>query len=187
MPSDPALSPDTIVPMAPLADPSPPPPEAIPAETKIPEALKPVQLFDRRKPSLLTSGELRRLRMKHEEFARSLATRLSIHLRLEIGVRLAEIDTGYYHRFIDSLSNPTHVTLFGIETLDGTGLLEIPPNLGIAIIERLLGGPGKPTPLNRDLTEIETALLDQAVDLLLKEWCHVVASLPSAKAAILNH
>ncbi len=41
--------------------------------------------------------------------------------------------------------------------------------------------------MNRDLTEIETALLDQFNELLLKEWCQAVASAPDAKPAILGH
>jgi flagellar motor switch protein FliM len=67
------------------------------------------------------------------------------------------------------------------------GLLETPPKLGIALVDRLLGGAGNTTALNRDLTEIETALLDQVVDVVLKEWCQIVTSLPAAKPAIVGH
>src|SRR6266404_1816316 len=187
MPSDAALSGESIVPIGLEAAPSVPPQEAVLPQEEVQSGPKPMQPFNLRKPSLLTASELRRLRLRHDEFARSLATRLSIHLRLELGVQILLLDSCFYSQFVQRLLNPAQVALFRVESLDGVGLLDIPPKLGIALVDRLLGGTGKSTPLNRDLTEIETALLDQIVDLVLKEWCQIVTSLPAAKPAIVGH
>ncbi len=188
MPAEAALSGESIVPIGLAAEPPPPSSEGIvhlPREGDAgPKALQP---FNFRSPSLLTAAQLRRLRLRHDEFARSVATRLSIQLRLEFGVRVLELETGFYSQLIERLVNPTHVALFRIESLDGAGLVEVPPKLGMAIVERLLGGAGKAAALNRDLTEVEAALLDQFIELLLKEWCQVVASMPDSKPAILGH
>ena len=189
MPSDAATSGEPIVPTGSGSEPScPVPAVAARVEGEVKLGPKPLQPFNLRKPSLLTAGELRRLRFRHEEFVRSLAARLSIHLRLEIGVQVVELETSFYPQLIERLLNPTRLALFKVESLEGVGLLEIPPKLGMAFVDRLLGGSGKAvasTP--RDLTEIETALLDQIIDVILKEWCGGVASLPQAKAVILDH
>src|SRR6266446_484431 len=97
MPAEAALSGETIVPIGLAAEPSPPAPATIVSlHEEVAAGPKPMQPFNLRKPSLLTAGELRRLRLRHDEFARSLATRLSIHLRLEIGVHIAGLDTCFY-------------------------------------------------------------------------------------------
>ena len=138
-------------------------------------------------PALISSGEARKLRMRHEEFARSLATRLSIHLRLEFGCRLNKIDTVTYRQFVQSKPNPTYLTLFKIEALEGFGLLELPPRLGMALVDRLMGGPGTPVALSRELSEIEMALLDQVIQITLQEWCRFGAELPESRPAVLAH
>ena len=187
MPSDAALSGEPIVPEPRTIEPSAPPEQPAQLRETPPDDPQLSQPFSGRKPSLLTASELRRLRMRHDEFARSLATRLSIHLRLEIGVQVLLLDSCFYPQFVDRLPNPAQIALFRIETLEGVGLIEIPPTLGIALVDRLLGGPGKPTALERDLSEIETALLDQMVEVLLGEWCQIVTALPAAKPAIVGH
>ncbi len=145
------------------------------------------QRYDFQPPSLFSAGELRKVRMRHDEFARSLATRLSIYLRLEFGLAVSKIQTLPYWKVIESLPSPTHLTLFKVETLNGIGLLEIPPKFGLSIVDRLLGGPGKGVSLNRDLSEIESELLDQSVHLLAKEWCQNVLQLGEARPEIIGH
>ncbi len=147
----------------------------------------PVRRYDFRPPSFLTSPELRQLRQRHEEFVRSLMTRLSIYLRLEFGARLVDLQTVPYRRVIDRLAPRTHLTLFRIETLNGMGLLDLPPTLGLALVDRLLGGPGQPANLEREFTEIEIEILDLVAQLVLKEWCQEVTHQPDAQPRIVSH
>jgi len=184
MPSDAAIPGEAIAFDALAPEPATSPQPAVPPPEEPKESIQP---FAVRKPSLLTASELRRLGLRHDDFARLLATRLSIHLRLEIGVKVLSLDSCFYPQFLERLANPSQIALFSVEGLDGVGLLDVPPQLGIALVDRLLGGAGKTMTLDRDLTEIETALLDQIVDLVLKEWCQVVASMPAAKPGILGH
>ena len=189
MPSEPALAHEPIVPIGVAVEPAA---GAAPGQagSNGPSGSgveRPVQSFHLHQPSLLSPLELRRLQLRHEEFARSLATRLSIHLRLEVAVRIAGLETCFYPQLIERLPTRTQLALFRIESMDGVGLIEVPPALGIAIVDRLLGGTGKVDPLERDLSEIEASLLDQAIDLLLKEWCQVVPSMPDPRPTILSH
>lgn len=158
--------------------------EAVAETPALPEG---PQKFDFRQPSLLTSAEMRKLRACHDEFARSLATRLSIHLRLDFGVQVIQLDTLYYPGFIEHLSNSTHVAAFKVKPLIGVGLLEVSPKLGFAIIDRLCGGAGNGAGSERALTEIEVAVLDQAILLILKEWCQIAAALNEPTLELLAH
>src|SRR5580692_11170943 len=86
--------------------------------------------------SSLSGGEMRKMKMRHDEFVRSLETRLSAHLRLECGLQLSKFETVRFQRFMDGLTAPTHLTLFEIEPLEGLCFLNIPSLLGLSIVDR---------------------------------------------------
>jgi flagellar motor switch protein FliM len=142
---------------------------------------------DFRGVSLLTAAELRRARLKLDDFARALATRLSIYLRMEFGTQVAALQTLPHPKFIDGLPKTTHLTLCRVGPLPGTGVLAIPMNLSLALLDRLLGGPGVSMSTEAPLTEIDLTLLDYIVQLFLNEWGQTVASLADAQAEILGH
>jgi flagellar motor switch protein FliM len=140
-----------------------------------------------RHSGFLAASELRRLRQRHEQFVRSLAARLAIFLRLELSLSLARVQIESYQKFIESLSNPTYITLFKTEPLKGAALLVIPPRLALTLVDRLLGGPGQMPPDGRDLTDIEVALSDQSAMLILSEWCNHWPEMRDLHATILGH
>ena len=117
-----------------------------------------VEAYDFRNPAFLSEGELRRLRLLHEDFIRYLSARLSLYLRMEFGLKMAKLTTVTYSKFTDSLPNPTHISLFKVEPLVGVGVLDINPRLALTIADRLLGGRGHSVKAERYLTEIEIAL-----------------------------
>ncbi len=149
-----------------------------------PETILP---FDFRQPAFLAAGELRKLRVHHEEFIRSLAARLAIYLRIEFSLQMSRLQTGSYQKFTESVGNPTHLTLFKAEPLKGVCLLDIPPRLGLAIVDRMMGGEANVTSEPRDLTEIETALLDQVVQVILNEWCNSWHRFHDLRPVLLGH
>jgi flagellar motor switch protein FliM len=146
-----------------------------------------IQPYDFRQPAFLAPGELRKLRLRHEEFIRSLAARLSIYLRLEFSLQMSKLQTISYQKFAEGLGSPTHLTLFKAEPLKGICLLDIPPRLGLAIVDRLLGGAAQSYNTSRELTEIETALLDRAVQIILNEWCNHWQVFQDLRPALLGH
>jgi flagellar motor switch protein FliM len=56
----------------------------------------------------------------------------------------------------------------------------------MAIVDRLLGGPGQPA-AERNLTEMEIALLDQVVELFLSEWSKQWSKTQELRPEILGH
>ncbi len=156
-------------------------------DTKEQKAKDSIQPYDFRHPVFLSPTELRRLRIRHEEFIRALAARLSIYLRLEFSLQMSKLQTITYLKFCEMLPNPTHLSLFKIEPLRGIGILEIHPRLGLTIVDRLLGGPAHSIVADHDLSEIEMALLDQAVQVIMAEWCNHWASLQEVRPTLLGH
>lgn len=146
-----------------------------------------IQPYDFRHPVFLSPSELRRLRIRHEEFIRALGARLSIYLRLEFSLQMSKLQTITYQKFAEALPNPTHLSLFKVEPLRGVGILDIHPRLGLTIVDRLLGGPAHSITADHDFSEIEMALLDQAVQLILSEWCHHWAGVQELRPTLLGH
>ena len=142
-----------------------------------------IQPYDFRHPVFLSPAELRRLRIRHEEFIRALAARLSIYLRLEFSLQISKLQTITFQKFCESLPNPTHLSLFKVDPLRGIGILEIHPRLGLTIVDRLLGGPAHSITADHDFSEIEMALLDQAVQVVLAEWCNHWASIQEVRSS----
>src|ERR1043165_1391956 len=130
-----------------------------------------VEAYDFRNPAFLSEAELRRLRLLHEDFIRYLSARLSLYLSMEFGLKMSKPTTVTYSKFTESLPNPTHLSLFKVEPLVGVGILDINPRLALTIADRLLGGRGHSVKAERYLTEIEMALIEDVILILLEEWC----------------
>ena len=56
--------------------------------------------------------------------------------------------------------------------MQGIGVLDFSPALGLVLTDRMLGGLGAMVNPDRQLEEVEHSLIDQATDILLKEWAN---------------
>jgi flagellar motor switch protein FliM len=146
-----------------------------------------VEPYDFRNPAFLSEVELRRLRLVHEDFIRYLSARLSLFLRMEFGLKMAKLTTVNYAKFTESLPSPTHICLFKAEPLTGVSVIDINPRLALTIADRLLGGRGHSVKTERYLTEIEVALMDDVVHMILEEWCHQWNSEQELTPLIIGH
>ena len=146
-----------------------------------------IEAYDFRNPAFLSEGELRRLRLLHEDFIRYLAARLSLYLRMEFGLKMAKLATVTYAKFCESLPNPTHLSLFKAEPLAGVGILDLNPRLALTIADRLLGGRGHSVKAERYLTEIEIALIEDVIVILLDEWCGQWKSEQELRPLVIGH
>jgi flagellar motor switch protein FliM len=142
---------------------------------------------DFRHPAFLTGAELRKLRLRHEEFIRSLAAHLSIYLRLEVGGLLTKFQAMSFHEFACGLPQPTHLTLFKLEPLVGVCLLDMPLKLGLTFVDRLLGGPAQAVTVNGEPSEIELSLLDQICKLLLDDWCRLWQKVENLRPVLVGY
>jgi flagellar motor switch protein FliM len=147
-------------------------------------ALRP---YDFRRPAFLSPNESRKLHSEYEEFLLRLGTRLTNYLRLEVELKVQSIETFSFYEFTQALPVPTHLTLFKIEPLRGICVIELSSILGLAIFDRLMGGTGQAPADGRELSEIEAALIDHVIRLILDDWCASCAKTQSCKPVLLGH
>jgi flagellar motor switch protein FliM len=146
-----------------------------------------VEVYDFRNPAFLSEVELRRLRLLHEDFIRYLSARLSLFLRMELGLKMAKLTTVAYSKFTEALPSPTHICLFKAEPLAGVGVIDINPRLALTIADRLLGGRGHSVKAERYLTEIEIALLEDVIIIILEEWSNQWKAEQELHPTIIGH
>jgi flagellar motor switch protein FliM len=137
--------------------------------------------------SYFSALQLRTLRARHKDYMRALAGRLSGHLRSDCGLKMTKLDTVRFQSFLDGLSNPTHLTIFQLDPPGSVCLLEIPPRLGLSMIDRELGGPGVFPDEPRDLTKMEIRLLARVIDILTVEWCNIWRDALELRPVLLRH
>ncbi len=162
-------------------------PVLTPAGTRAPRKAEDIRKHDFRQSGFLAPSELRRIKQRHEQFVRGVAARLAIFLRLEFVLQLSKVQIISYQKFTEALASPTHITLFRTDPLKGVGLLAMTPAIGLAFVDRLLGGPGKSPESTRDLSELEVALIDQVATLFLTEWCNHWPEMHDLRATLFGH
>ncbi len=79
-----------------------------------------------------------------------------------------------YQEFSNSLSNPVILGVVNFAPLDGNIIMEVSTEIGFAVVDRMLGGGGKPLEKNREFTEIELTIIERIMvvctNLLVEPW-----------------
>ena len=159
-------------------------------EIKTEEKSKKVKIYDFKRPDKFSKDQIRTLQMLHDSFARLLTTSLSAQLRTMVQIQVVSVEQLTYDEFVRSIPTLTTLTIFDMEPLEGSGILELGPNVTFPIIDRLLGGPGYAPERSRELTDIEEIIigkiLNRMLDYLQESWKNVVAFNPSLKSIETN-
>ncbi len=139
---------------------------------------KKVKIYDFRRPDKFSKDQIRTLQMMHETFARLTTTALSAQLRALVGVHVGSVDQLTYEEFIRSIPNPTTLAVINMDPLRGSAVLEIDPSITFTIIDRLFGGPGEPTKITRELSDIEMSVMEGIIVRILgnlrEAWSTVI-------------
>jgi len=134
--------------------------------------------YDFKRPAKFSKEHLRTLEIIFEHYSRLLSTNLPVYLRKSVQVNVASSETVTFSEFTNALSNPVVLGIINFEPLAGNVILELSPNLGFAILDRMLGGSGIPLEKNREFSEIEMSILDKimiaCMQLLREPWRNVV-------------
>ena len=130
-----------------------------------------VKKYDFTNPIVLSDADLSKLRTKSEQFVYYLAGHLSMFLRTEFNLELEDLTADLYANFTHSVKNPSCVTMFKLQELNGVCLLDVNSHLSATVVDRILGGRGSTNPEERGLTDIEKALVEDFNQIILEEWC----------------
>lgn len=151
-------------------------------EIKAEEEQKKVKPYDFKRPDKFSKDQIRTLYMIHENFGRLWNTYLSTTLRSLVNVEVVSVEQFTYQEFVQSLANPSVISVLAVPPLKGNILLEIDTSIAFSIIDRIFGGPGENSLKPRSLTEIEEAVirksLTKALDNFREAWLNVVTMSP---------
>ncbi|MBO8168004.1 MAG: flagellar motor switch protein FliM [Thermoanaerobacteraceae bacterium] len=151
-----------------------------------------VRTYDFRRPNKFSKDQLRTLHMIHDHFARLLSNFLSAYLRTSIQIKIASVDQLTYEDFILSVPTPTLMTIFSMEPLNGTAILETNPAFFFPTIDLLFGGRGTMIDEKdeRELTDIERTVLRKLnakiLDNLAIAWSDIFEFTPKIESLETN-
>ncbi len=123
--------------------------------------------YDFHRPDKFSRENLGALRVLHDNMARLLATNLSAHVRSAVRVSLIALDQMTYVEFVDQLQSPVILGLARFAPLEGKVGIELCHGIAYPLLERLLGNSHDAGVVERELTDIETAVLQTAFERVL--------------------
>lgn len=133
-----------------------------------------IQLYDFRRPARVSRDRMRTLEAMYERLVRSLEGWLVSRLRDSIDLRLQSVEQISYAEFLLSLNTPSASFLVRIEDAGSQqGVVDFNPSLAYFLIDRLFGGGGQPTILDRTLSPIERMALDNVADRVVSDLMEV--------------
>ncbi len=137
-----------------------------------------IKIYDFKRPDKFSKEQIRTVSIMHETFARLTTTALSAQLRSLVHVHVASVDQLTYEEFIRSIPNPTTLGIINMDPLKGSAILEIDPAITFSVIDRLFGGQGESTKVNRDLSDIEQSVMENIIVRILgnlrEAWSQVI-------------
>jgi flagellar motor switch protein FliM len=135
--------------------------------------LRKVKSFDFRFNKRLdkfSTNQLQTLRTLHDNFTRLLNNSLSVYLRTRVEATIVSLEQISYGDFIASIGIPSILSIYSMDPLPGSGIVQVDLNLVFSIIDRLLGGPGWFPQKLRDLTDIERTLMQRFMARMLNSY-----------------
>ena len=141
------------------------------------EEEKKVKVYDFKRALRFSKDQIRSLTRIHENFARILTTYFSAQLRTYVQITVVSADQVPFEEFVRSVPKMTLLNIFDVPPLDGHILMEVNPNIGYAMMDRVMGGKGTGINKIENLTEIETKIMsnlfERAFDNLRDAWSNI--------------
>lgn len=128
-----------------------------------------VQAWDIRQAGQIGREQLRAINQLHELFARNLTNSVGGYLRIAFDVSLVSAEHLTFCEFLQRIPELTYLASCDLAPADATAVLQLDLAIAFPIIEVMLGGEGKDTSINRDITEIEEEVLEAIVRIMCRE------------------
>jgi len=128
-----------------------------------------VRKIDFTRPSKFTTDQQRRLERAHENFCRSVSTRMSAELRAPISVELIDTAQLTWANALDEVPRRSISGIVEVAPIEGRILITAELTLLLGLLERVLGGQAGERPVERTLTDVDRALISRLFQTLLDE------------------
>jgi flagellar motor switch protein FliM len=125
--------------------------------------------FDFRLPHRLSKNQLRTFQAVHENFGETFSSYLVSRLQTTVTVNVSSVDQLFYSEFVLSIASPSSLYIFRIMESDAMGVLEISPQLVLAMVEHLMGGVAEGDKNARLITKIEQSIVKGIVQRALSD------------------
>ncbi len=139
---------------------------------------KQIKDYDFARPSKFAKEHLRTLEIIYEHYSRLVSTTLPAYMRSSCQVDVINSEAVAFSEFANALSNPILLGIIDFYPLKGSIILDMSVNIGYAIVDRLLGGKGDALDKERDFSEIELAIIEKMMNILVEQmiepWKNVV-------------
>lgn len=123
---------------------------------RVPAVGRPIT-FDFRHPDRFTRELVAGIEELHKGFARRITVELSHALRSVVQVELLAAEQLSYESYVRSLPDPSVLTITALSPLPGRAIMEMDVRLTLLLVDRLLGGPGRPVTMRRP-TDLEVVV-----------------------------
>src|SRR5699024_12515354 len=123
-----------------------------------------VKVYDVKSELRCSKDQIRSISRIHENYARLLTTFVSGQLRTYVNINVASVDQIPYEEFIRSIPKMTILSVYSVEPLDGSIILEVNPNIALTMMDRVLGGRGANKGKPESLTEIKSLVITELLE-----------------------
>ena len=128
------------------------------------------RLYDFRQPEGLDRGHLRSLHAALDVFVRLAGGALTGALQMPIHMRVSDIRQSAWEEFAIEVDNPAHLLVLEFGSIPGRAIFHLPLPFAMSMIEVRMSGSGGGRFPNRQLTEIEDALLSPLIEAIFGEF-----------------
>ncbi|HVN48866.1 MAG TPA: flagellar motor switch protein FliM [Bacteroidota bacterium] len=147
-------------------------------DTKVAAEEKPagpeIMTFDFRLPNRLSKNQLRTLQAVHESFGETFSSYLISRLQTNVNISVSSVDQIFYSEYVLSVPSPSCLYIVRIMESDAFAIIELSPQLVLAMVSRLLGGQTEQEKKSRLITRIEQriakGIVQRGIVDLQKAW-----------------
>jgi flagellar motor switch protein FliM len=104
-----------------------------------------------------------------EAFANQLSFAMSNYLRTTLDVTFNAVKQELFKDYLDRLPERKCIGVFSILPLGGQSVITVDGNIMFIIMDKLIGGEGRPQEISRDYTEIETRIFMLVMNKILAD------------------
>ena len=130
------------------------------------------------KASSISKQQIREVAQAHESFTYNLKNRLSANLQIPSEVISTSVDELPFSELTQNVAKDTYLASLRVQPMHSVAILSLDLAVALAMIDLMLGGDGKPAPVERPITEIEEEVLRIVLDMICEElqaaWRQVV-------------
>ena len=142
--------------------------------------------YDFRHPVKLSRENSRLLQIAFETFARQASIVMTSALRSVCQVDLVSVEQQTYIEYVEALGEATHMTVFSVEPVQQSAVLEMPLTVTMRCLDHLLGGPGPAEQPERPLSDLEAAVVTGLYERLVTEVRYAFSSLVVLEPKVLG-